>query len=218
MPSYCPSFNFCSLVGTLPLSMRISTNGFIAFICNPLRRLLVPITLPAGRSLAEIPVRVISTSRQSSRASTAPIHRPSASCIGTSLALCTAISIVLSKSCCSISCVKTPFPPNEASGWCKIISPFVIIGTISIFSFGKCSCIFCFTSSVWIIASLLVRVPILIMFPPAVSVYYRIQFLRCQRTFLYTPCFKNFSKTAFALRFGFKPALYALPHRAKLCI
>ena len=133
--SYSPDFNLSILVPTLPLSDFIVASGYICFIWIFLLKLLVPMILPAPIFPVSFLLRI--TSLLSSLKRTAPRQSPSASSIGTSFALWTAISIVLSSSFSSISFVKTPLPPISPSGLSRTLSPCVTTWTISIFSFGK---------------------------------------------------------------------------------
>ena len=62
-----------------------------------------------------------------SRSGTAPIHSPVGISAGISFMLCTAISILPSKSASSISLTKRPLPPTLASGTSRILSPLVLM-------------------------------------------------------------------------------------------
>ena len=76
------------------------------------RILLVPTTAPWGRVSSVIPSSLkIKQSLTSSRSGMAPMVHPSTRIEGTSFKLWIAISMSLSKSACSISLTKTPFPP-----------------------------------------------------------------------------------------------------------
>ena len=148
IPSYSPLLNFSIRVGTFPLICFICTFSMISFICSSRLKLPVPIIHPSFLYTVSSPFLVTRTSLSSPLASAAPISSPSGSSIGTSFALCTAISILPSVSSSSISFVNTPFPPNEASSLSVFLSPSVTIFTISTSSCGKASNILSLTISV----------------------------------------------------------------------
>ena len=85
----------------------------------------VPSTAASGSSAMVARGRAISTSRGSSRSSTAPRIRPSGSQVGRSLIECTARSIRRASSAASISLQNRPLPPSSASGRSVTRSPVV---------------------------------------------------------------------------------------------
>ena len=97
-----------------------------AMRCRPPRR-------AAGRA-ALAALRLMKTSRTSSRGRQAASISPSGSSVGMSLAECTARSIAPASSASSISLVNSPLPPTSDSGRSWMRSPEVRITSISIAS------------------------------------------------------------------------------------
>ena len=127
MASICPSSSFFRRVSTLPRKSTIFKSGRLARSCARRRRLLVPSTLPSGSSSMLLYLLLTKASPAFARSVIAVRHSPSGSTVGISFKLCTARSMVPSKSSCSISLVNRPLPPIFASGTSKMRSPLVTI-------------------------------------------------------------------------------------------
>ncbi len=85
----------------------------------------VPSVAPCGSSASERALRLMKTSRASSRSRHAASTRPAGSTVGMSLAECTARSMSPRSSASSISLVNRPLPPTSASGRSWMLSPVV---------------------------------------------------------------------------------------------
>src|SRR5947209_685086 len=84
----------------------------------------VPTVAPPGSSASVLALRLMKTSRASSRGSTAAITRPGGRMVGMSFAECTARSMAPAPSASSISLVNRPLPFVSANGRPRIISLF----------------------------------------------------------------------------------------------
>src|SRR5579883_48882 len=160
--STAPSFSLRRRVSTLPRigTTSISLRNRFTRACR--RSEAVPTTAPGASSCRNLAERPMKTSRGSSRGKTAVRTKPSGSTVGTSLAECTAKSIVRRSSASSISLVNRPLPPASASVRSWITSPVVrmmVSGKCSTSrprAAASCAC----TILAWASASGLPRVPI----------------------------------------------------------
>ncbi len=154
--SYSPLSTFLNRVSTFPRRSRRSRSGRMCFTCACRRRLLVPTRAPCRRFANVEPTR---QSRTSSRRQTAGNISREGMSVGTSFTLCTARSIVSSSSASSSSLINIPFPPICGSGARCILSPLVLMMTISASTpVAANSCLR--TDSACHLASMLPRVPI----------------------------------------------------------
>ena len=130
--SISPASSLRSRVSTLPRSgtTRRSPRKCLAIACR--RSEAVPSVAPCGSSASEAALRLMNTSRGSSRSRQAASIKPGCEKVGMSLAECTAKSIRRSSSASSISLVNRPLPPTSASGRSWMASPEVRIMTSSI--------------------------------------------------------------------------------------
>src|SRR5216684_1077310 len=132
--STTPSSSFLSRVSTLPRNVTTEMSGRRRLTMAWRRNDAVPTTAPCGRPVSEVALRLMKASRTSSRGRHAASSSPAGSAVGMSLLECTARSIVLSRSACSISLVNKPFPPASDSGRSWMTSPVVRIGSIAMAS------------------------------------------------------------------------------------
>ena len=128
---------------------------------NFLRGDEVPSFAPFGSALSDAPFEVISASCGFSRSGVATMRNSGGSTAGRSFIEWTAISTRRSASACSNSLMNNPLPPTSASDGVRILSPLVLIGTISMVRSAIADAIASRTISAWMIASLLGRNPIL---------------------------------------------------------
>src|SRR2546430_10105797 len=154
--SYSPLSTFLNRVSTLPRRSRRSRSGRKCLNCACRRRLLVPTRAPYRKFASVEPTR---QSRTSSRRQTAGNINLEGISVGTSFTLCTARSIVSSSSASSSSLINIPLPPICVSGACCILSPLVLMITISA-STPVATNSFLRTDSACHLASMLPRVPI----------------------------------------------------------
>ena len=117
-------------VGTLPRIGTGSSSGRSARSSAMRRVEPVPMRAPGASAAKRMPGAPTNASRGSSRCGYAPIVSPSASCIGRSLAECTARSMPFCSSAVSISRTQTCLPPCSETGP-STRSPVVVIFTIS---------------------------------------------------------------------------------------
>ena len=119
----------------------------------------MPIRTPGGRSLIFLKRNDTNASSGLPRLSKVGMTNLSDRLAGTSLTECTAISIVPASNASSSSFKKRPLPPIAVSGRSCILSPWVVIPTISTARSGS-FCSSCWrTFSAWARASGLLRVP-----------------------------------------------------------
>ena len=114
--SAAPSSSLRSRVSTLPRNVMTSRSGRSRFTCACRRSEAVPTTAPRGNSRSALARRLMNTSRTSSRGRKAASTRLSGRKVGTSLAECTARSMLPASSASSISLVNSPLPPASANG------------------------------------------------------------------------------------------------------
>ncbi len=123
--STSPASSLRRRVSTLPRNDTTARSGRSRFTSACRRSDAVPTTAPAGSSPSDFDLRLMKTSRGSSRGSTAVMMRPSGSAVGMSLAECTARSTSPAASASSISLVNSPLPPTSDSGRSRMASPVV---------------------------------------------------------------------------------------------
>ena len=126
--SYSPLSTLRRRVSTLPRKSRKSRSGRTWRNWAWRRKLLVPTRAPCRRFASVEPTR---QSRTSSRLQTAGNIRREGTSVGMSFTLCTARSIVSSSRASSSSLMKMPLLPICATGAFSILSPAVLITTIS---------------------------------------------------------------------------------------
>ena len=127
MASSCSSANLRRRVSRLPRRGTIATSGRACRSWAARRRLLVPMR-GSWPSLSKVnPSRAINTSSGTSRSGIAPMHRPAGISAGMSFMLWTAISIRPASSASSISFTNSPLPPTLARGTSRILSPLVLM-------------------------------------------------------------------------------------------
>ena len=129
--SATPSSSLRNLDCTLPRKPTTSRSGRKRLTWAWRRSDEVPTTAPWGNASSEPYLTLMKASRTSSRASVAPIIRPSGKAVCMSFIECTASAISPPSRASSISFVNKPLPPTSANGRSRIISPDVLMTTIS---------------------------------------------------------------------------------------
>ena len=117
---------FPKRVCTLPRIDTGTKSGRQCKSCAVRRKLDVPTRAPAGKSRNRVPSAETNASSTAARCGIAPITRPCGSLVGISFKLCTAKSMLPSKSFASSASVNAPLPPNVCKACCSLRSPSVL--------------------------------------------------------------------------------------------